>query len=236
MDNQDYYDQFAKHYEVQRGHGYHQMLDDLEIDLIDYYGRNKIILEAGCGTGLLLQQVQTFAKKAHGFDLSPNMLALAQKRNLTVTQGSITNIPFPDNTFDVVYSFKVLAHIDDIQKALNEMARVTKPDGYILAEFYNPHSLRYLVKKIKRPSMIAKQVTDVDVLTHYHSIKQIKKLLPQNLVLERIRGIRIVTIFAIIHKIPIIRIVVRFLENSLKDVPFFRNYGGFTIAVLKKKQ
>jgi len=63
-----------------------------------------------------------------------------------VVQGSVTDIPFPDARFDVVYSFKVLAHVERIREALAEMARVLRPGGYLLAEFYNPLSLRGLIK------------------------------------------------------------------------------------------
>ena len=48
---------------------------------------------------------------------------------------------------DVAYSFKVLAHIPDIAGAMAEMARVVRPGGWVIAEFYNRRSLRRFVKK-----------------------------------------------------------------------------------------
>ena len=70
MDNRSYYDDFSNWYERERGVGYHQMLDDLELAAVERYGRGKDILEAGCGTGLLLERAQQFAKSATGVDLS----------------------------------------------------------------------------------------------------------------------------------------------------------------------
>ncbi|MEM9491608.1 MAG: class I SAM-dependent methyltransferase, partial [Myxococcota bacterium] len=54
LDNRTYYDDFAGWYERQRGHGYHQLIDDLEVDVLARYGRGGRILEVGCGTGLIL--------------------------------------------------------------------------------------------------------------------------------------------------------------------------------------
>ena len=97
--------------------------------------------------GLLLERFAGFAKTAKGIDLSPGMLAKATERGLDVREGSVTALPFPDESFDVTCSFKVLAHVPQIGKGLAEMARVTRPGGVILAEFYNPWSFRSLAKR-----------------------------------------------------------------------------------------
>jgi ubiquinone/menaquinone biosynthesis C-methylase UbiE len=77
MDNRSYYDDFSGWYERKRGHGYHRMIDDLEVELVVRYGRGGDVLEAGCGTGLLLSRVAGFARTAAGGDLSAGMLAQA---------------------------------------------------------------------------------------------------------------------------------------------------------------
>ena len=157
-----YYDEFSRSYERERRpndpHGYHALVDDLEIDLVERYGEGRDVLECGCGTGLLLERIAAFAQTARGIDLSDGMLEHARARNLDVSRGSVTALPFPDATFDVTCSFKVLAHVEDIGRALREMARVTRPGGVVLAEFYNPLSLRAVAKRLgpagrsRRPS------------------------------------------------------------------------------------
>src|SRR5688572_17309915 len=169
LDNRSYYDEFAGWYERERGRGYHQMLDDLEVALVERYGRGGDVLEAGCGTGLILERISRFARTARGIDLSGGMLARAHARGLEVAQASVTALPYRDDSFDVVCSFKVLAHVEDIETALSEMARVTRPGGHVLAEFYNTRSLRYLVKRLKPPTAISEANDDEAVFTRYDS-------------------------------------------------------------------
>src|SRR4051795_688140 len=85
-----YYDRFSDTYEKHRHHGYHRLIDELELELIRRYGEGRDVLEAGCGTGLLLREAAGFARSAVGVDLSRGMLGPAQQRALRVVQGSLT--------------------------------------------------------------------------------------------------------------------------------------------------
>lgn len=234
MDNRSYYDDFSGWYERERGRGYHQMVDDLEVEVVERYATGADVLEVGCGTGLLLERISAFARRATGVDLSGGMLAQARDRGLEVVQGSATALPFADESFDVVCSFKVLAHIEDIHAAMREMTRVTRPGGYVLAEFYNPYSLRYLVKVIKPPSSVSDDTTDEAVYTRYDSPRRIRGYLPPELTWETSRGVRIVTPLARCHEIPGLRRLVRRAERALADAPVARDFGGFVIAVARK--
>src|SRR5262245_29395849 len=143
-DNRAYYDDFSHGYERERGRGYHQLLDDLEMSIVSPLARGRRVLEIGCGTGLILERIAREARSASGIDLSPGMLQTARARGLDVTLASATQLPFSDSSFDLVCSFKVLAHVPEIERALSEAARVTRPGGQLVLEFYNPWSLRYL--------------------------------------------------------------------------------------------
>ena len=79
------------------------------------------------------------------------MLRAAQERGLEVREGSATELPFADESFDVSYSFKVLAHIPDWDRCLAEMVRVTRPGGRIIVDVYNRNSLRWLIKRLWGP-------------------------------------------------------------------------------------
>src|SRR5690606_890090 len=167
--NRKYYDAFSHNYEAERGdrseQGYHDMLDELESEFVRRYGEGGDVLEVGCGTGLVLQRIARFAKSARGIDLSPGMLDKARARGLDVLEGSATELPFPDDSFDVCCSFKVLAHVPAINMALSEMARVTRSGGVVIAEFYNPHSIRGLLKRYGPAGRIAHQANESNVFT-----------------------------------------------------------------------
>ena len=232
-----YYDEFSKHYEKQRrpnhADGYHALVDDLEVELCERYGRNNDVLECGCGTGLILERIAGFARRASGIDLSPGMLAVAKERGLDVREGSVTHLPFEDATFDVTCSFKVLAHVPDIGRALREMARVTKPGGVILAEFYNPLSFRGLAKKLGPAGKISDRRRESEVYTRFDAPWVLDRIIPPGTKIEAARGIRIVTPAAFAMKVPVLKGMLRTAERLLCDSPASR-FGGFYVAVIRK--
>lgn len=229
-----YYDDFSDSYERERGYGYHQMLDDLEVRVTAPYARGARVLELGCGTGLILARIAEIAEEAVGIDLSEGMAQRARDRGLDVRIGSVCDLPFEDERFDLTYSFKVLAHIADIETAVREAARVTRTGGHLLLEFYNPWSLRYLAKKVAGPQPIGDGRTEADVFTRWDSPRAIPSLLPPNLELLDYYGVRVLTPFAAVHRIPW---VARGLGRAerLAGRSSLRYFGGFLIAVLSKR-
>src|SRR5436309_832948 len=203
LDNRAYYDDFAGWYERERHLPYHRMLDDLEVEIVERYAAGKHALEVGCGTGLILDRVARFAAKAQGIDLSGGMLAQASRRGLCVAQASATELPIATASVDVAYSFKVLAHIPDIAGAMREMARVVRPGGWVLAEFYNARSLRRLVKALKPPTAVSENTHDEHVYTRYDDAASIRSYLPADLDWVATRGIRVITPVARILELPI---------------------------------
>ncbi len=231
---QDYYDRFSENYERERHHGYHRLIDDLEIDLVRRHGTGRHLFEAGCGTGLLLREAASFARTATGLDLSRGMLGSARRRNLRVVQGSVTDIPLPDACMDVVYSMKVLPHVPLIERALAEFARIVRPGGTLLLEFYNPLSLRYLAKRLTGPAAIAVGTTDRDVFTRYDTVTQAKSYLPAGVTLESVRGVRILTPTSLVYRVPALGRLFSRGERLAADIPGLRNLGGFLILVARK--
>lgn len=91
------------------------------------------ILDAGCGTGYLTQELSHFGK-AEGVDIHPAAVSISTKRGITVRKASVTALPFNNQSFDVVVSVDVLYHkrIDNDEQALDEFFRVLKPNGILL--------------------------------------------------------------------------------------------------------
>jgi SAM-dependent methyltransferase len=90
-------------------------------------------LDVGCGPGLVMQLFsQTL--DVRGVDIDPEMVRMAQQNGLDVVQGDAANLPFDDNSFDVVYCSFTLLWIKDPQRALREMTRVSRRFVICLAE------------------------------------------------------------------------------------------------------
>ena len=231
---QDYYDRFSRSYDDQRHHGYHRMIDELELELVRRYGTGRDVFEAGCGTGLLLKEAARVARTAVGLDLSRGMLGQARARDLKVVQGSITAVPLPSASFDLVYSMKVLAHIPPIQPAIAELARVLRPGGHLLLEFYNPYSLRYLAKRLGGPGRIAEGTTEQDVFTRYDTLEKARAYLPAGMQVVGVRGVRVLTPTSQVWKVPGLGPLFERAERLVCDLPGARSLGGFMIVVAQK--
>ncbi len=235
LDNRAYYDDFAGWYERERHLPYHRMLDDLEVEIVERYGRDKDVFEVGCGTGLILGRAAGFARSARGIDLSSGMLARAAERGLEVAQASATALPIASSSVDVAYSFKVLAHIPDIRGAIAEMARIVRPGGWVIAEFYNARSLRRLVKALKPPTAVSDSTHDEHVFTRYDDRSAIESYLPPELEWVTTRGIRVITPVAKVLEVPVLGAAVRWAEHRLADLPGARDVGGFLVACCRKR-
>lgn len=100
------------------------------------------ILDVGCGTGHLLEVCDRSLKTSHhtavkpsfyGIDLSQYLITNAKQRfpSYEFEAGDATQMPYPDETFDLVYIAAVLAHVPSAVDILKEMVRVTKKGGTI---------------------------------------------------------------------------------------------------------
>jgi ubiquinone/menaquinone biosynthesis C-methylase UbiE len=234
LDNRAYYDEFAGWYDRERGLPYHRMLDDLELGLVERYGAGRDLVEVGCGTGRILARAASFARSAVGVDLSAGMLAQASARGLRVVQGSATELPLASACCDLAVAFKVLPHIEDVTTALAELARVVRPGGWVLAEFYNAYSLRRLVKQLGPARPISARADEGQVFTRYDTEAQLRRILPASLAWRATRGIRIVTPAAALHRVPLLGPGLGALERALADVPGVRRLGGLLVVCAQR--
>jgi ubiquinone/menaquinone biosynthesis C-methylase UbiE len=231
---QDYYDRFSTTYEAARHEGYHKLIDELELELVRRYGSGRDVFEAGCGTGLLLREAAKVARNAVGLDLSRGMLGPARGRGLKVVQGSLTAVPLPDASFDLVYSMKVLAHVPPIKDAVAELTRLVRPGGHLLLEFYNPYSFRYLAKRLGGPGKIAAGTDENDVFTRYDTVAQARTYLPANVEFVGVRGVRVVTPVSSVFKLPAVGRLFARAEHAACDLPGLRSLGGFLVIIARK--
>lgn len=97
--------------------------------------RDRSILDAGCGTGGMLAWLKRYAGNGRvaGVDRSRTAVEFCRRASqTTAAQASVTDLPFPNSTFDLVTSFDVLGELPDeasADRAIDEMLRVLKPQG-----------------------------------------------------------------------------------------------------------
>lgn len=115
---------------------------------LELMSTSSTVLEVGCGTGRLLVETQKEGFMVNGMDPSPDMLRLSRKKVDNIppysrfTLGEAAKLPFSDNSYDFVYSIRVLNQTESQEYALKivqEMLRVTKGNGYVLIEFMNSY-------------------------------------------------------------------------------------------------
>jgi malonyl-CoA O-methyltransferase len=90
------------------------------------------VLDLGCGKGRFARLVKQRWPDASivGLDISPAMLSYAPGDILT-SAGSMTELPFADESFDAAYATESLEHAVEVERAVAELCRVVKPGGRI---------------------------------------------------------------------------------------------------------
>lgn len=92
------------------------------------------VLEVGCGTGNYLEAIQTIGGvEVQGIDPSSEMLVRLRERlpEAKTERASAEELPFPDRSFDVMYSVDVIHHVLNRPSSFREAFRVLKPGGTI---------------------------------------------------------------------------------------------------------
>lgn len=112
------------------------------------------LLEIGCGMGDDTAQWAKRGMRVTAIDLTEPAVECTRKRLQTcglqaeVRTGNAEALGFPDNSFDLVYSFGVLHHSPDTPKTIEEVRRVLKPSGRALIMLYNRNSLNYVIHRM----------------------------------------------------------------------------------------
>ena len=110
--------------------------------------KNQKILEVGVGAGTDFLQVVRAGAEAYGVDLTQESIDNVSRRlqiyGLAAEDLRCCNaehLPYEDECFDLVYSWGVIHHADDVQQVISEIYRVTKPGGTVKVMIYNLSSV-----------------------------------------------------------------------------------------------
>jgi SAM-dependent methyltransferase len=115
--------------------------------------KDKDVLEVGCGIGTDGFQFAKHGARLTGIDLTPAAIAMTRERfEIFGIPGrfEIANaeerIPFPDDSFDHIYSCGVIHHSPNTEAIVREMRRVLRPGGTFCVMIYNKTSINYYVE------------------------------------------------------------------------------------------
>lgn len=112
------------------------------------------LLDAGCGSGRFLSFFEERSCKTFGFDFSVEMLKLASKftNDSQLVCASLQSFPFANNTFDVIISVGTLKLLPDLNSAVKELVRCTKPNGHLVILDSPSDRVKYGYCSPRRPS------------------------------------------------------------------------------------
>lgn len=114
--------------------------------------RGKDVLEIGCGIGTDGLQFARNGARYTGVDLTPTAVKYAKEQfKLFGISGRFEvvdaeNLPFPDESFDHVYSYGVIHHSPNTEAIVKEMHRVLRPGGTLCVMVYNKSSINYYIE------------------------------------------------------------------------------------------
>lgn len=203
-------------------------------------GEGAALLEVGCGLGDDARRLAALvgpAGRVVGLDASTALLERARSTPSPVewVAGDVQALPFADATFDAARTERTLQHVADPDAAVAEMARVVRPGGHVVAEFYNPYSLRGLIKRWKRPTRISDQAHDHEVFTRYDTLGDVRRYLPPSLHVTDVRGVRVLTPVSTVHDLPFVGPALGALEGRAASAPLLRRLGGFMVVIAEKR-
>src|ERR1035437_4428928 len=156
-------------------------------------GPHSKLIDIGTGTGRMIPFYENTWNAFVLLDNSKKQIGIAQK-NITnkdsiseAVLGSVENIPFPDSSFDTALCVRTFHYVTDTTLAIKEIARILKPDGYLVLEIPNKlhfkNRISAMLKKNGRSTFSADPVniaTDSTVVFLNHNPNTISKLLKSN--------------------------------------------------------
>jgi len=154
---------YASYFRHETTHWWFRWRFDLISEVLGSLGTGQPlrILDAGCGTGQMLKCLESHGD-AIGLDSSSQAIGYARERGVKrLVQGSITDPPFRDGSFDCVVALDVIEHVDDDIGILTKLHEVVKPGGHLIVtvpafkvlwsehDEINQHKRRYRSDELK---------------------------------------------------------------------------------------
>lgn len=155
-------------------------------DLIEsiYDKKFNRILEVGYGTGAFLPTLADLSHRVFGIDIHEyhntikNMITHYGLSNVELFKCDVRNLEFDNNFFDCIVCVSVLEHILNFDKAINEILRVLKPNGYTIIGLPVENSFTFFIQSVFGVNAKTFHVSNYqDIITHLNKKTKIEKTL-----------------------------------------------------------
>lgn len=145
LDPQEGYARYAAIYDEKQDYW-----DSFEKQFLKPYieqAKGKNVLDAGAGTGRISLKLLSEGATVTALDISPQMLSRlnAKSGGIETVEGDMENMPFEDDSFDMVFSSLAMVHLKKIDRFMDECYRVLKDDGLFI--LVNVHYRKPMILK-----------------------------------------------------------------------------------------
>ncbi len=206
---------------------------------LELFGKDKYVLEYGCGPGSHSFIMASYAKQVTSVDISDYAIKNAQKKakennvlNLRFLEMDAESLDFEDKSFDMIYGNAILHHLN-LEKAFKEIERVLKDGGR--AFFYEPlgHNIFINIYRKLTPGMRTIDehpllIRDLRLIQKFFKISCIKYFHLTTLIAVPFRNTIIYEkILALLHKID---------NNLFRYLPITRKYAWYCVIEIEKSR
>lgn len=153
------------------------------------------VLDIGCGGGFLTNALALKGHEVFGIDLSSTSLEVAQRKDATqkvrYQVANAYDLPFENESFDVVCAMDILEHVENPQKVIEEASRVLKKNGMFFFHTFNRNFFSYLIIIKGVDWFTPNAPTNMHVYSLFIKPKEMKKMLQkESLEIGSLRGFR----------------------------------------------
>jgi ubiquinone/menaquinone biosynthesis C-methylase UbiE len=165
----------------------------IEVIFQDFLGaedlKGKTLLDAGCGTGLFTTKAVERGADVTSIDIAPKLVEITKRKNPSVTAiaASIMELPFENNSFDIVISSDVIEHTPEPYVSTKEMIRVLKPGGQLCITVPNRSFWFFSVKIANKLNL--RDYKGLENWVHFDEFKNF--LIKNNIKINSYKGIHL---------------------------------------------
>ena len=130
-------DFYSRYFEIEDRHWWFVGRREIFLRVLDRHlpaadGRERRILDVGCGTGTMVGHLSRYGR-AEGVDASEEAVRFCHERGVeSATHAAGVPLPFDDATFDLVTALDVVEHVERDDELLADLRRITRPGGMLL--------------------------------------------------------------------------------------------------------